>query len=136
MAIKDPSDSDDMITDINVTPFVDVVLVLLILFMLAAPVVYQTGIRVQLPAAVTAGKMRHITLKFTVSENGEVWLEGERLPAGSIEALVKKALSLDPAADAMLSADKRSSHGSVLEVIDAVRRAGIRDIALGTTGVT
>lgn len=130
----DGSGDQDMITEINVTPFVDVVLVLLILFMLAAPVVYQSGVRIKLPSIVTAGRIKHVTLRFAITPSGDVMVDREKLSgttASVIEDVVKKALSHDPHADAILSADAAVTHGKVLEVIDAIRKAGIREIALG-----
>ena len=134
MALQSGSkdDDNDMITEINVTPFVDVVLVLLILFMLAAPAVYQSGLKVQLPQAATATKFKHVTLQFMISADGQVVLGREKLStAASVTEIVKRALALDPMADAMVSADRAVAHGRVLETIDAIKQAGIKEIALG-----
>ena len=131
MAFKDSGSDDEMITDINVTPFVDVVLVLLILFMLAAPAVYQSAVRVQLPQAVTGAKVQHITLKYYLSEKGETFLEKDRVTAQGVQDTVKKALAADPRADAIIFADRRVAHGAVIEIIDSIKQGGIRDVALG-----
>ncbi len=131
MSMQLGGSDDDLITEINVTPFVDVVLVLLILFMLAAPVVYQSGVRIQLPTAISASKIKHVTLNFHLAANGDLMLEQQKIPVTSIAEITKKALALDPRSDAMISADKQISHGQVLEVIDALKQGGINDVALG-----
>jgi biopolymer transport protein TolR len=134
MSFQDPSSihSDDLITDINVTPFVDVVLVLLILFMLAAPTFYQSAIKVELPTSTSASQFKHITLKLFVTKKGEAFLEKEKLTAATIASVIKQALAIDPSVDAIISADKDASHGAVLHVIDALRGAGIKSVAIGT----
>jgi biopolymer transport protein ExbD len=127
------SNDDEMITEINVTPFVDVVLVLLILFMIAAPVVYQQGIRISLPAVINAEKTKSITLSVIISETGEIYVDKDKAPLESISFVVKKALALDPEADVILDADKTLSYEKVLEVVDALKQGGIKNIALGVT---
>ena len=129
-------DAEDLITEINVTPFVDVVLVLLILFMLAAPAVYQSAVQVQLPTLKTANKVKHVTLHFFVTAAGEIFLEKEKLLLGAssgntVEAVVKRALTLDSKADAMISADRNVSHGNVMEAIEAIKKSGMTEVALG-----
>ena len=132
MSFKDSSaDSEDLITEINVTPFVDVVLVLLILFMLAAPAVYQSAVKIELPAVAAANKIKHVTLQFYLCANGDLMLDRERLQADQVQTIVKRALQLDPSADAMISADQRLSHGRVVEVLEAIQKGGIHAVALG-----
>ena len=132
MGMQDHSaDSEDLITEINVTPFVDVVLVLLILFMLAAPAVYQSAVSVQLPTLKVANKVKHVTLQFFVTATGETFLDKEKVTSSTLRGLIKRALSLDPAADAMISADRDVSHGKVMETIEAIKSSGINEVALG-----
>ncbi len=126
-------ESDGLITEINVTPFVDVVLVLLILFMLAAPAVYQSALKVKLPTVTSASKVKHVTLHFFVSSKGEIQVDRERIQAHAVEALVKRAISIDPNADAMISADKSVAHGNVIEIIDLIKTSGIHEVALAAT---
>src|SRR4051794_22202598 len=112
-------DADDLITEINVTPFVDVVLVLLIIFMLAAPAVYQAAIPVQLPRVASAKQIKHVTLQIYVSDKGQITLDREKVSAASIKDIVKKALTLDSNADAMISADTQVSHGVVMGIVSS-----------------
>lgn len=124
------AEGDEMITEINVTPFVDVVLVLLILFMIAAPSVYQSAMQVKLPIVSQASQIKHVTLHVFLNAQGEVQVDREKIRPEAIEGLVKKAIHLDPAADAMISADHTVSHGKVIELIDALKRGGLREVAL------
>src|SRR3954469_1827821 len=85
------STDDDMITGINVTPLVDVVLVLLIIFMITAPVLYQSAIKIQLPKAKTGEENPKSPLNFTISKDGDLAWDKEKL---SWESLGKKLVLL------------------------------------------
>jgi biopolymer transport protein ExbD len=124
------TEGDEKITEINVTPFVDVVLVLLLLFMSPAPSVYQSAMQVKLPIVSQPSQIKHITLHVFLNVQGDVQIDREKIRPEAIESLVKKAIHLDPAADAMISADHKVSHGQVLELFDALKRGGLREVAL------
>lgn len=131
MAGFNTKSSDDSITGINVTPLVDVVLVLLIIFMITAPLIYQSSIKVELPAARSGDKNKQVTLKFTIMADRTVLLADKPIAGPEIEAAVKDALAKDPQANAIVSADKSLSHGHVMEVIDSLKSAGISRLAIG-----
>lgn len=126
MASQLSSDSDEMITGINVTPLVDVVLVLLVIFMITAPVIYQATIKVDLPKAVSGENTKHITLKFTLTKSGKVLLGNDEVGKDKVSAIVQKALQEDPTANAVLAADKTLTHGDVIEFIDVLKSAGLQ----------
>ncbi len=122
---------EDSISGINVTPLVDVVLVLLVIFLMTAPVLYQSTIKVQLPKAKSgedAGTKN--PLNFTVNAEGKVYWNSEEL---SWEKLTEKLKGLGPqAADetAVISADQATPHGTVIQLMDALRTAGLVRFAL------
>ena len=135
MAMQSNSD-DDMITGINVTPLVDVVLVLLIIFMITAPAIYQAAIKVELPKATSGEKTEHVTLRFTLLSNGELRLGKETISKDRVAEAVKTALDKDSTANAIVSADQTLSHGSVMGLIDAIKAAGMTKIAIGVQSST
>lgn len=122
---------DDLIAGINVTPLVDVVLVLLIIFMITAPVLYQSAIKVQLPKA-SAGdsSVQKGPLNFSLSKDGELAWDKDKL---SWEELGKRLAALGPKAaeeTAIISADQATPHGTVIKLMDALRTAGLTRFAL------
>jgi biopolymer transport protein ExbD len=130
--LKWGEDDDALITEINVTPFVDVVLVLLILFMLAAPAVYQNAFRIALPAAASpAESVERVTLRFFVEASGALRLDERPVAEAEIPALVERARRHDPGVDAVVYADRKAEHGALVGLIDALRAAGVAQIGLG-----
>jgi biopolymer transport protein ExbD len=122
---------DGIISEINVTPLVDVVLVLLVIFLMTAPVIYQSAIKVQLPQASTGeDSAKKGPLSFTVSADGKVYWNDEEL---SWEALSTRLGAMgEKAAEetAVISADQSTPHGAVIKLMDALRAAGLVRFAL------
>jgi biopolymer transport protein ExbD len=129
MAASSSSSSDDSITGINVTPLVDITLVLLIIFMVTAKLIAGQGVPLDLPKAATAGVTQTV---FTVEidDHGNVSANGQ--PIADRLALQEKAkggLRDDPQLRTLISASARASHGTVLQVMDSLRQAGMTKIA-------
>ncbi len=121
---------DDVISAINVTPLVDVVLVLLIIFLITAPVLYQSAIKVKLPSAKSGEEAQKSPLEFTISKEGELSLGKEKLEWAQLGA---KLTAFGPSAadqTAVISADEATPHGVVVRLMDALRQAGITRFAL------
>ncbi len=124
------ADDDDLITEINVTPLVDVVLVLLIIFMVTATYIVRASIEVDLPRAAHGGEATGTILSVIVTKDGQVWLDGARRTEDELVARTRAAVSKDGDARAIISADKGALHGSVVRVIDLVRGAGVTRFAI------
>lgn len=126
---------DEMITGINVTPMVDVMLVLLVIFMIAAPTLYQSGIKVDLPKATTGEHLDKVTLRFFLLSDSRVILDKKEISVSEVPELIKKAKELDPQVDAVVAADRSLSHGSVIEFVEKLKLAGIERFAVAVEGV-
>lgn len=133
MAVQ-TNDSEEMITGINVTPMVDVMLVLLVIFMIAAPSLYQSSIKVDLPAARSGEKTERVTLKFMLLKDGRLLLDKKEVARSEVSDLIKKALALDPTADALVSADRALTHGAVMEFVDHLKLGGIQRFSVAVEG--
>jgi biopolymer transport protein ExbD len=121
---------DDLISGINVTPLVDVVLVLLIIFLITAPVIYQSAIKVQLPRAKSGEEAMKSPLTFTLTREGDLAWNDERIDWSILgERLAGMSANLSEQT-AMISADEGTPHGTVIRLMDALRQAGLTRFGL------
>jgi biopolymer transport protein ExbD len=127
-------DQDDgEITGINVTPLVDVMLVLLIVFMVTSTYIVQQSIQVQLPKADSGENTPKVkNLAFVIDKSGAIFLDGKAITLDQIAGRVQSEKAADPRIQlqALVAADKETPHGYVVGLIDAVRRQGITDLAI------
>jgi biopolymer transport protein ExbD len=123
-------DSGRMITDINVTPLVDITLVLLIIFMVTTTYIVNPSIKVDLPKAVTGSDQTRTTLALTLTKDGQLYLNGDRSDEAQVAKQIAAELPKNPDLQAIIAADKVVSHGSVVHIIDFVKRAGVRKFAI------
>ena len=129
----DHSDDYGDMAEINVTPLVDVMLVLLIIFMITAPMLTQ-GLSVQLPAA--EGKSFELAsnnpAKITVSANGAVFLDGTPVGTSNLEQTLGTMLRGRRVKRALLEADRGVPYGRVVNVLDVMNRAGVEQLGMVT----
>jgi biopolymer transport protein ExbD len=127
-------DSEGAITSINVTPLVDILLVVLIIFMATAPLIQRRAMKVDVPKAANHEKVATEALAVTVSAKREISVAGQVMPLAEMKARLAKTISGQPELHVTLSADKTLPYGEVVEVIDAVRGAGVKKIGLEVRG--
>lgn len=132
MAAQLPSVSDDesLISDINVTPFVDVVLVLLVIFIVTAPALVKDTLGIKLPKSSQADGKTAQTLGVVVTKQGQILINGEVSTPEAVSAQVKDALAKNPDAQAIITADQDARHGDVVRAIDLVKSAGLSKFAI------
>ncbi|HXP46014.1 MAG TPA: biopolymer transporter ExbD [Terriglobales bacterium] len=119
------------LADINVTPFVDVVLVLLIIFMLTAPIL-QSGIEVNVPKTRTVKEITEERLVITIDRSQRVYLGNEPININQIGARLRAKLR-DPGRQSIfLRADQNVPFGAFATVMDAVKQAGISNVSIVT----
>jgi len=132
---RDEDDYGDM-AEINVTPLVDVMLVLLIIFMVTAPMLTQ-GLTVALPAA--EGKSFELASnnpsKVQVAANGGVYLDGVAVGSTNLETTLGPMLRARRVKRALLEADKSVPYGKVVAVLDIMNRAGVEQLGMVTQPV-
>ena len=126
------SSSDEMgpISAINVTPFVDVVLVLLVIFMVTAPVLMKDAIGLHLPKAASADTKTTNPLGIAVTKQGQILINGQLADPATVSEQVKLALAANPETQALISADADARHGDVVRAIDLVKSAGLTRFAI------
>lgn len=124
------TNDDDLISEINVTPFVDVVLVLLVIFMVTAGFIVNKGLKIQLPQAATAEKLNlQRTFNILLGSNGDVFLDGKPITVDGLKATGAAAKAKGEKVVAMISADKSVVYSTVVGVMDALRQVGIAEFA-------
>lgn len=118
------------ITDINVTPFVDVLLVLLVVFMVTAKLIVARGVEIDKPKASTGGEVQS-TLRVSVNATGELYVNGDKFADDAAAVARIKQLTADVAKPkAIIAGDRKTAYGGVMRAIDLVQQAGITAIAL------
>jgi biopolymer transport protein ExbD len=123
-------DEDELISGINVTPLVDVVLVLLIIFMVTATYIVRAAIEVDLPRAAHGGESVGTVLSVVVTKANEVYLDGVRLEEEALVKRTREAVAKDADTRVVISADRAALHGAVVRVIDLVKGAGATRFAI------
>jgi biopolymer transport protein TolR len=119
-------------SDINVTPLVDVMLVLLIIFMVTAPMMMQ-GVEVNLPQTTAKSiKTREDPLILTINKKREIFLEDRRIGLNELENKMKSIFKYRRSKELLLRADREVPYGFVIKVISGVKRAGIDKLGMVT----
>ncbi len=120
------------LSDINVTPLVDVMLVLLIIFMVTAPMMIQ-GVEVNLPQTTAKSiKTREDPLILTINKKREIFLEDRQIGLNEIEIKIKSIFKYRRSKELLLRADKEVPYGFVIKVIAGVKEAGIDKLGMVT----
>jgi biopolymer transport protein TolR len=121
---------DEEITGINVTPLVDIVLVLLIIFMVTANFIVRETVEVDLPRAANGGETVQGLLNVVIDKEGKLFLDGAELGEEELSRKVSEAVAKDKDSRAIISADQSLPYGRVMHLIDVVKGQGIAKFAL------
>lgn len=121
----------EMMSEINIIPLVDVVLVLLIIFMITAPLLYR-GMDIKLPQASTNSIKPEDRKVLTVEKNQTVYLDKEEIGMARLEEKLRHLKGESPEVSVYLRADRDVDYGTVVQVMDSVKRAGIDKLGIVT----
>jgi len=116
---------------INMTPLIDMVFIILIFFIVTSSFVKETGVAVERPNAQTAARQEQGSILVSITENGEIWLDGKRVDVRSLRRVIARLHAEKPEAAAVILADAGARTGVVVQVMDQARLAGVRSVALG-----
>lgn len=137
MAGGSAQDSDDAITGINVTPLVDITLVLLIIFMVTTKIVMNSSVPLDLPKAATGTSDVQVVFSIVMAADGRALVDGRAIPNDdAILQLARDAATQHPDLRAVIKADAAVTHGRVIHVLDLLKQAHVNKIAFGVTPVT
>lgn len=121
---------DEPISAINIVPFVDIILVVLIIFMVTTPLIMKPSINVNLPKAGSGDDTTPSELTISISANGAIALNGKPSDEASITSYAHGLAEKKPDVQAIVSADKDVAHGRVVAIIDAVKSGGVKKFAI------
>jgi biopolymer transport protein TolR len=130
------SDSDRLISDINVTPFVDVMLVLLVIFMVTAPMMMQ-GVDVSLPETTSqplAAKKENLVI--TINNQNQIFINNHQLAIDFLQEKLKKILEGRDKREVYLRADREISYGFVVRVMAEIKAAGVDKLGMVTEPIS
>ena len=128
----DNGDDSGLITTINVTPLVDIVLVLLIVLMVTSAYIVSRSINVELPKAAT-GEPTDASLSISIDAEDNLYLNGQKVGQGDLQEGIREARSRNREIKAIISADGRVRHARVVFVIDMLRREKVNKFAINTS---
>lgn len=124
------SDNDEAISQINVVPLVDIVLVVLIIFMVTAPMFMKPSINVNLPKAASGEASTPSQLSITITREGAIVLNGSASDETKVQAKAQELSGQNPDVQAIIAADQGVEYGKVVRVIDVVKSSGVKKFAI------
>ncbi len=119
------------LAEINVIPLVDVVLVLLVIFMVTAPMLHR-GLDIRLPTSQSNTIQAEERLILTLEQDKKLYLDNDQITVGQLEKRLKAAKERNAQVSVYLRADRRVPYGTVVQVMDGVKRAGIERLGMVT----
>jgi biopolymer transport protein ExbD len=136
MAGGSAQETDDAITGINVTPLVDITLVLLIIFMVTTKIVMNSSVPLDLPKAATGTSDVQVVFSIVMAADGRALVDGKSIPNDdAILGLARDAATQHPDLRAVIKADAAVTHGRVIHVLDLLKQAHVNKIAFGVTPI-
>jgi biopolymer transport protein TolR len=134
--MQDFDPEEDAITGINVTPLVDITLVLLIIFMVTARFIAEPSIGVNLPKTSEkgGGQASDNNVFLTINEKREIFLMNKPVPEGQLAGQIRNLIHEKPNMNLVLRADKNVPHGYVIEILDLVRNEGVTQFGIAVEG--
>ncbi len=130
MAGKLRGGGEEPITDINIVPLVDIILVVLIIFMVTATYIVKPAIKIDLPDAATGENLEPTSLGISVAADGRLMLDGEETTEAELRRRVSEEYAKDKNVVCLISGDKDAKHGAVTHMIDVVKSLGVTKFAI------
>ena len=116
--------------NIDLTPMLDVVFIMLIFFIVTASFVKEAGIDVNRPEAATAVKKERASILVAISDKGEVWINKRRVDIRAVQANIERLKAENPQGSVVIQADKKATTDTLIKVMDASRAAGAYDVSI------
>ena len=119
-------------SEINLTPMLDVVFIMLIFFIVTANFIKEPGLEINRPDSETAETQENAAILIAVGANDEVWMDGRRIDVRQVKANVVKMLADNPQGSVVIQADEQAIADTIIKVMDGAREAGVNAISLAS----
>jgi len=126
------NESSEEEQEINITPMLDVVFIMLIFFIVTASFVKESGIEVDRPSAVTAVVQEKGNILVAVTETGEIWINRRQVDPRAVRANIERLHAENPQGSVVIQADRNSTTEMLVQVMDAARQANVTDVSIAT----
>jgi biopolymer transport protein ExbD len=123
---------DEEEAQIDMTPMLDVVFIMLIFFIVTASFVKESGIDVNRPEAATAVQKDRANILVAISDSGEIWINKRQIDARAVQANIERLYAENPQGSVVIQADKKATTETLIKVMDAARAAGVFDVSIAT----
>jgi len=117
-------------SEVNLTPMLDVVFIMLIFFIVTASFVKEAGIDVSRPPAATAERKERGNILVAITENDQIWIDRRQVDPRALRANLERLHAENPQGSVVIQADKASKNGLLVQVMDAARLAGVGNVSL------
>ena len=126
---------EDEAEEINMTPMLDVVFIMLIFFIVTASFVKEAGIDVNRPEAATAVKKERANILVAISDQGEIWINKRQIDVRAVQANIERLKAENPQGTVVIQADKKATTDVLIKVMDSARAAGVFDVSIAAQEV-
>ncbi len=127
---------DDDEAEINLTPMLDVVFIMLIFFIVTASFVKESGIDISRPDAATATVKARGNILVAITDSYQIWLDRRHVDIRSVRANIERLHAENPQGSVVIQADRNSKNGMLVQVMDAARRAGVYNVSIAANEVS
>jgi len=122
--------SQDDEAEINLTPMLDVVFIMLIFFIVTASFAKESGIDINRPDAATATVKERGNILVAITESGQIWIDRRQVDVRSVRANIERLHAENPQGSVVIQADRNSKNGLLVQVMDAARMAGVFNVSI------
>ena len=129
--IRSHARTDDE-SDLNITPMLDVVFIMLIFFIVTATFIKQTGVDVLRPEAQTWQQKPTVSVLVAISESGEIWIDKKRVDEATVRAQIERLHAENPKGGLVIQADRNAKYEKLKAVLDAARASNLSEVAVAT----
>jgi biopolymer transport protein ExbD len=130
MAIKNHNEGDEIVADINMTPLIDIMLVLLIIFMVSSSAAIESGLDVNLPETSAVSDKTDAVLVISLNKTGDIAVQGNKVTMAELQERVQKELTNLKTDTVMLEGDGETDLTSVMNIMDSARNAGAKNFSI------